>query len=52
MVETLCPADQGMVDPDSPSGVVPGIPDVTINALLSSLAQKKGTNIVSCLSHT
>ncbi|KAJ7794706.1 hypothetical protein B0H14DRAFT_2392344 [Mycena olivaceomarginata] len=38
MVETLCPADQAC-------GVVPGIPDVTINALLSSLAQKKGTNI-------
>ncbi|KAJ6556042.1 caspase domain-containing protein [Mycena capillaripes] len=45
MVETLCPADQGTKDPQNGSRIIPGIPDVTINALLSILAAKKGTNI-------
>lgn len=45
MVETLCPADQGVVCPQG-GDRVPGIPDVTINALLSILAREKGTNIV------
>ncbi|KAF7345758.1 hypothetical protein MVEN_01596300 [Mycena venus] len=44
-VETLCPADQGMRDPQNPNRAIPGIPDVTINALLSLLAREKGTNI-------
>ncbi|KAJ6541362.1 caspase domain-containing protein [Mycena capillaripes] len=45
MVETLCPVDQGVVDLQYCNGIVPGIPDVTINALLSMLAREKGTNI-------
>jgi hypothetical protein len=46
MVESLCPADQGVMCPQG-GGRVPGIPDVTLNALFSILAREKGTNIVS-----
>ncbi|KAK7461776.1 hypothetical protein VKT23_008208 [Stygiomarasmius scandens] len=42
-VETLCPHDEWMSDA---KGVpIPGIPDRTINALLRTLANEKGTNI-------
>ncbi|KAJ7695626.1 caspase domain-containing protein [Mycena olivaceomarginata] len=44
MVESLCPADQGVMCPQG-GGRVPGIPDVTLNALFSILAREKGTNI-------
>ncbi|KAJ7103932.1 hypothetical protein C8R44DRAFT_715987 [Mycena epipterygia] len=45
MVETLCPSDQGLLD--AQRRTIPGIPDVTINALLRTLARAKGNNIVS-----
>ncbi|KAJ7607782.1 caspase domain-containing protein [Mycena polygramma] len=38
-IETLCPADQSVKDG------TPGIPDVTVNALLRILAGRKGSNI-------
>ncbi|KAJ7035117.1 caspase domain-containing protein [Mycena alexandri] len=42
-IETLCPADQSTVDVNG--GLIPGIPDVTVNALLRILARHKGNNI-------
>ncbi|KAF7334566.1 ICE-like protease (Caspase) p20 domain protein [Mycena venus] len=41
--ETLCPSDEWMLD--SLGKVIPGIPDVTVNALLRLLARRKGNNI-------
>ncbi|KAJ6589341.1 caspase domain-containing protein [Mycena capillaripes] len=43
VVETLCPADQSTLDDQG--RVIPGIPDVTVNALLRILARHKGNNI-------
>ena len=46
-IETLCPADHGKKTADGTP--IPGIPDLTINALLSQLAVKKGDNVVSII---
>ena len=43
-IETLCPVDDGA---DGTRAGIPGIPDLTINALLSKLAVEKGDNVVS-----
>ena len=44
-IETLCPVDDGQKTADGTR--IPGIPDLTINALLSKLAVEKGDNVVS-----
>ncbi|KAJ7627877.1 caspase domain-containing protein [Mycena rosella] len=41
-IETICPSDEATV---AFGRLVPGIPDVTINALLRTLAHEKGNNI-------
>ncbi|KAJ7222327.1 caspase domain-containing protein [Mycena pura] len=43
-VETMCPVDES-TDPKA-DFLVPSIPDVTINALLRTLAREKGNNII------
>jgi hypothetical protein len=43
-VETICPYDEGM--PSKEGGLIPGIPDLTFNALLRKLRSAKGNNIV------
>jgi hypothetical protein len=44
-VETFCPTDESTLDAEG--RLIPGIPDVTVNALLRILARHKGNNIVS-----
>ncbi|KAJ7167146.1 caspase domain-containing protein [Mycena crocata] len=44
-VETLCPVDQGLPDRQREHRFIPGIPDVTLNALFHILASVKGNNI-------